>query len=414
MPEGRSYVIVIPSNVEYIIRKFCAKAPDNEWSGTLFYQVEGNFNEGLRIICKDFLLMDLGSAAFTEFDEDGTAIDYMVQHPELLDCQMGLLHSHDRMTTFFSGTDTNTLNKEGNDRNNFVSLIVNNAGTYSAAITRKVTYKEIHNIEITGQYPFFGTRQVFNTPTAVTSEEKEKLVIEWFDLTIEKQTVEFQEDEYDARFREISNKATPASKYPYYGGYNGYAGNYRGSYNNPYKGLNPLEDDDDGFVTTPKLPGFETPKEKAPESKPVNPGKPKFNTVDVDPEELSLAERTACLTYKVKELAICVATGCPVYHSITPSQVITDRSFENVFDAFRKEKYSASMYEAFVSDSLAYLFTVIDASDYFPADVVNNNDYTAYMLEDILLVKLFDVFANLDVCDMSIAAAQAVCEMYAV
>lgn len=95
-------MIVIPSNVEYIIRKFCAKAPDNEWSGTLFYQVEGNFNEGLRIICKDFLLMDLGSAAFTEFDEDGTAIDYMVQHPELLDCQMGLLHSHDRMAKIFA------------------------------------------------------------------------------------------------------------------------------------------------------------------------------------------------------------------------------------------------------------------------------------------------------------------------
>jgi hypothetical protein len=40
--------------------------------------------------------------------------------------------------TFFSGTDTGTLLEEGQSRNNLVSLIVNNAGTYSAAITRYV------------------------------------------------------------------------------------------------------------------------------------------------------------------------------------------------------------------------------------------------------------------------------------
>ena len=42
------------------------------------------------------------------------------------------------MATFFSGTDTDTLREEGNKRNHFVSLIVNNAGTYTAGITRKV------------------------------------------------------------------------------------------------------------------------------------------------------------------------------------------------------------------------------------------------------------------------------------
>ena len=37
--------------------------------------------------------------------------------------------------TFFSGTDLNTLQEEGSDMNNFLSLIVNNAGQYTAAIT---------------------------------------------------------------------------------------------------------------------------------------------------------------------------------------------------------------------------------------------------------------------------------------
>jgi hypothetical protein len=51
--------------------------------------------------------------------------------------------------TFFSSTDNNTLLEEGKDRNNFVSLIVNNAGTYSAAITRKMVYTS-------ESYNFFG------------------------------------------------------------------------------------------------------------------------------------------------------------------------------------------------------------------------------------------------------------------
>jgi len=57
------------------------------------------------------------------------------------------------MQAFFSGTDTNTLYSEGKDRNNFVSLIVNNAREYCAAIT----YKEVHTIhrDIDTHIPFF-------------------------------------------------------------------------------------------------------------------------------------------------------------------------------------------------------------------------------------------------------------------
>lgn len=44
------------------------------------------------------------------------------------------------METFFSGTDLSTLKEEGKDRNHFLSLIVNNKGTYSARITRKIQY----------------------------------------------------------------------------------------------------------------------------------------------------------------------------------------------------------------------------------------------------------------------------------
>ena len=65
-------------------------------------------------------------------------VSYMANNSELLDCQMGLIHSHNNMSTFFSGTDIRTLEEEGLDRNHFVSLIVNNQGSYTAAITRKL------------------------------------------------------------------------------------------------------------------------------------------------------------------------------------------------------------------------------------------------------------------------------------
>lgn len=49
--------------------------------------------------------------------------------------------SHQNFSAFFSSTDLATLKEEGNTQNHFVSLIVNNAGTYCAAITRKVSSK---------------------------------------------------------------------------------------------------------------------------------------------------------------------------------------------------------------------------------------------------------------------------------
>ena len=138
------YKLVIPADVEKKIRHLCNVVSQVEWSGTLFYTHSGSFEEGnLELRCVDIFPMDIGSAAYTEFDMSPDVIAYMTDHPELLDCQMGLIHSHNNMATFFSGTDTATLREEGNDRNHFVSLIVNNAGTYTAAITRRLNIKKV-------------------------------------------------------------------------------------------------------------------------------------------------------------------------------------------------------------------------------------------------------------------------------
>lgn len=205
-----NYKLVIPAEVEKKIRFACQKVWSTEWSGTLFFTHEGSFeNNDLVIKCVDIYIMDIGTQAYTEFDMNPDVIAYMCDNPELLDCQMGLIHSHNNMSTFFSGTDTATLKEEGRDRNNFVSLIVNNAGTYTAAITRRVKTKQVRE---SVSYEFFGGGEKFDTKDYVSNADE----IEWFYLKIEKEDENYSFPDIDARLEEIrkqkKEKAEKAEK----------------------------------------------------------------------------------------------------------------------------------------------------------------------------------------------------------
>lgn len=202
-----NYKLVIPTEVERKIRFTCQKVWNTEWSGTLFFTHEGSFeNNDLVIRCVDIYIMDIGTQAYTEFDMNPDVIAYMTEHSELLDCQMGLLHSHNNMPSFFSGTDTNTLREEGKDRNNFVSLIVNNAGTYTAAITRRIKSKQVKE---SVSYEFFGDGEKHDAQEYVSNEDE----IEWFYLKIEKEGENYSFPDMAARLEEIKKvKAEKAKK----------------------------------------------------------------------------------------------------------------------------------------------------------------------------------------------------------
>ena len=58
--------------------------------------------------------------------------------------------SHCSFNTFFSGIDANTLDDLGHDMPHFLSLIVNNAGTYCAKITRRIPVSN-HYITFNGK-----------------------------------------------------------------------------------------------------------------------------------------------------------------------------------------------------------------------------------------------------------------------
>lgn len=202
-----NYKLIIPAEVERKIRFACQKVWSTEWSGTLFFTHEGSFEDNdLVIRCVDIYIMDIGTQAYTEFDMNPDVIAYMCENPELLDCQMGLIHSHNNMSTFFSGTDTATLKEEGRDRNNFVSLIVNNAGTYTAAITRRVKSKQVKE---SASYEFFGDGEKQDTKEYVSNADE----IEWFYLKIEKEGENYSFPDMAARLEEIKQaKAEKAEK----------------------------------------------------------------------------------------------------------------------------------------------------------------------------------------------------------
>ena len=216
------FKIVIPAEVEKKIRFLCKNIWDVEWSGILFYKVEGAFEDkSLTIRCVDLFQMDIGTSAYTEFNVSPDMATYMVDHPELLEegIYQGLIHSHNNMATFFSGTDTATLSAEGNDMAHFVSLIVNNAGKYTAGITRK--YKCVQTVSEKYTYPTWNDEVREGVETFDIEEEK----LEWFNLDIvfEDTTDDF-ETEMMERIKEIKESkkkvVTPVYKgYPQYGNY---------------------------------------------------------------------------------------------------------------------------------------------------------------------------------------------------
>lgn len=202
--QDNTYKLIITPELEEKIRFLCARFPNNEYSGVLFYDYTGRFEDNsLVLTAKDFCLMDYGSATYTEFDKSAEICNYMIEH-DLLECQQGLMHSHDQMSTFFSRTDLGTLQEEGSDMNNFLSLIVNNAGQYTAAITRKV--KHIPHVTEVLEYDFFGEETINigrDEYDAIESYE-----IEYFFLNIEKPTVSIGYTDLFNRIEEISKDKT--------------------------------------------------------------------------------------------------------------------------------------------------------------------------------------------------------------
>lgn len=101
--------------------------------------------------------------------------------------------------TFFSSTDVSTLQSEGNETIHFVSLIVNNAGEYNAAITRKV--KATFEGDMVEEFESYNGEVI--TKTTKTVQQKEMIM--YHSLTVEIEKCDSTVDLYD-RIKELKEK----------------------------------------------------------------------------------------------------------------------------------------------------------------------------------------------------------------
>jgi hypothetical protein len=118
----------ISPNVLKEIKYLNHKISNVEWSGILFYSTIGEITdiENFSITLESIYPMDKGSSGYTEFETSEDFIGYRMDNPETLQWKIGLIHSHNTMKAFFSGTDMDEINVTARYHNMYLSIVVNN------------------------------------------------------------------------------------------------------------------------------------------------------------------------------------------------------------------------------------------------------------------------------------------------
>ena len=107
-----------------------------EWSGPIWYTVKGDLSkpDEMELHVTEFMLKDIGSSAYTEYEFGGEMVDLYDKKPNLMTMKMGHLHTHHGMDAWFSGTDMKTLHDNAPTFDMFLSVIVNTSGKKIAKI----------------------------------------------------------------------------------------------------------------------------------------------------------------------------------------------------------------------------------------------------------------------------------------
>lgn len=108
-----------------------------EWSGVLLYDVVSGSPSDItnfKLKAKHIFLMDIGNAAYTEYDMNEDIISIYDNIENAINMKTGHIHTHHDMNAFFSGTDTSELMNNCDKHNYYLSLIVNFSGNYSAKV----------------------------------------------------------------------------------------------------------------------------------------------------------------------------------------------------------------------------------------------------------------------------------------
>lgn len=89
--------------------------------------MQGELNDpsNIEIRIKEFILKDIGSGAYTEYEFGPEMVDLYEERPEFMEMKMGHMHTHHNMGVYFSGTDMRCLQDNVESMDFFLSVIVN-------------------------------------------------------------------------------------------------------------------------------------------------------------------------------------------------------------------------------------------------------------------------------------------------
>jgi len=165
--------LILPMEMINQIMYLHASIGKTEWSGLLLYEVvSGNPSKPSDFVLKvkHIFLMDIGSAAFTEYETDGDIVDLYDNVEGAMEMKIGHVHSHHDMSAFFSGTDTDELMVNVDKHNYYLSLIVNFSGNYVAKVaflSERKLVSQMHYTDDHGQLKKFKEETTQNTLVVV-------------------------------------------------------------------------------------------------------------------------------------------------------------------------------------------------------------------------------------------------------
>jgi len=224
----------MPENILHKIKFLCRAISKVEWSGILLYTVEGSIKKPktVKIILKDIIPMQKGSAGYTEYyynekrrDNSGyedRMIDYFNDNPEAFeeDWRVGQIHSHNSMGTFFSGTDMGELEDNSASHDFYLSLIVNNWMDFVA----KIAFRASEGTKTIIKYQALdekGNPYTFKSPQK--EEKKEKLFVYDCDVQPPEEVKLKVDSTFSDSVTDIIKKAsTPIAPISRYGNNNDY------------------------------------------------------------------------------------------------------------------------------------------------------------------------------------------------
>lgn len=171
---GQKVQVNLSTKIEQQIKHLCKEIPSVEWSGIIFYTVEGDITDPNTFVItpQEILPLDKGSAGATKYQIDLRAVNFMEKHEAAeKNWIIGHIHSHNTMGVFFSGTDDQELRTNAPNHNFYFSIIVNNAGQMTAkvAVHSKLEgeekLKEVRFVALNKEgEPFTLTRDEFDLP----------------------------------------------------------------------------------------------------------------------------------------------------------------------------------------------------------------------------------------------------------